>query len=83
MICLDPGHGRGYNHSKVTPSYYEGTRMWEYSLVLKDELEKYGFRVITTRPHLDDDPSLSERGKIAGTCGADLMLSLHSNAPAS
>ena len=58
VICLDPGHGKGYNHSTVTPTYYEGTRMWEYSQILIPELEKYGFTVITTRPSIDDDPSL-------------------------
>ena len=80
-ICIDPGHGKGYNHSKVTPEYYEGTRMWEYSQILIPELKKYGFKVVTTRPSIDDDPTLTQRGKIAGECGADLMLSLHSNAP--
>ena len=82
-VCLDPGHGKGYNHSNVTPAYYEGTRMWEYSRLLMTELQRCGFDVMTTRPNLTDDPSLSERGRMAGNWGADLLLSLHSNAPGS
>ena len=55
--------------------------MFEYAYILKPELEKYGFKVVVTRKTVEDDPTLSQRGKIAGECGADLMLSLHSNAP--
>ena len=57
--------------------------MWKLANFLKIELEKYGFEVITTRPKLDDNPSLSARGQIAGKNGSSLFLSLHSNAPAS
>ena len=82
-ICLDPGHGEGNNQSPVVPEYKEGTRMWEYSWILKKELEEQGFEVFHTRPKITDDPSLSDRGYYAGTKKCDLMLSLHSNAPGS
>lgn len=81
LILLDPGHTEGYNRSQVTPDYAEGTRMWVLSGILKEKLEKCGFSVETTRPRLEDDPSLYERGVMAGKLGADLFLSLHSNAP--
>ena len=80
-ILLDPGHGEGYNRSEVTPAYAEGTRMWAYSRVLKRKLEEKGYEVFTTRPALSDDPTHYERGTMAGKVGAELFLSLHSNAP--
>ncbi len=55
--------------------------MWEFANILKSHLEKAGFNVVTTRPKLSDNPSLSARGKVAGNNKSDLLLSLHSNAP--
>lgn len=82
-ITLDPGHGRTGNPYPPQKGYYEGTQMWKLANFLKAELEKYGFQVVTTRPNLNDDPSLSARGQTAGKNGSALFLSLHSNAPAS
>lgn len=82
-ITLDPGHGRTGNPYPPQKGYYEGAQMWKLANFLKTELEKYGFDVVTTRPRLDDDPSLTERGQTAGQNGSMLFLSLHSNAPAS
>ena len=79
-IVLDPGHGRHGNPYPPQKGYYEGTQMWKLSTYLKPELEKYGFEVKTTRPKVTDDPALSARGKLAA--GHDLIISLHSNAPA-
>ena len=80
IILLDPGHGRYGNRSPVDHDFYEGSRMWRLSEMLKDKLTRKGFEVFTTRLHLDDDPSLYERGSMAGRVGADLFLSLHANA---
>lgn len=82
-ITLDPGHGKTGNPYPPQPGYYEGTQMWKLANFLKVELEKYGFQVVTTRPNLTDDPSLSTRGSAAGKSGSSLFLSLHSNAPGS
>lgn len=82
-ITIDPGHGRTGNPYPPNPVYYEGTQMWKLANFLKAELERYGIEVVTTRPRLDDDPSLTERGQTAGKNGSLLFLSLHSNAPAS
>lgn len=82
-ITLDPGHGKTGNPYPPQKGYYEGTQMWKLANFLKAELKKYGFQVVTTRPNLNDDPSLSDRGQTAGKNGSSLFISLHSNAPAS
>lgn len=77
-ICLDAGHYGKYNRSNVYPSYYESDMNWTLHLLLKKELEKYGFEVITTRDDKDVDLALDKRG--AKSKGCDLFISLHSNA---
>ena len=79
-IVLDPGHGRGDNRGILT-GYAEGTAMWEYARMLASRLRERGMEVSVTRAAADDDPSLSARGK--GAAGADLFLSLHTNAASS
>ncbi|MDD2502522.1 MAG: N-acetylmuramoyl-L-alanine amidase [Clostridia bacterium] len=80
-IILDPGHGRYGNPYPPQKGFYEGTQMWVLANYLKEELEKYGFDVVSTRPDINDMPSLYARGALAK--GASLLLSLHSNAPQS
>lgn len=80
-ICLDAGHYGKYNRSPVVPAYYESDMNWKLHLMLKKELEPYGFEVITTRANKDKDLALEARGKAAKGC--DLFLSLHSNAASS
>lgn len=80
-ICLDAGHYGKYNRSPVVPTYYESDMNWKLHLLLKKELESYGFEVITTRANKDKDLALESRGKAAKGC--DLFLSLHSNAASS
>lgn len=77
-ICIDAGHFGKYNQSKVYPSYYESDMAWKLHLLLKKELEGYGFEVITTRENKDVDLPLATRGMNAKGC--DLFISLHSNA---
>lgn len=81
IITLDPGHGQYGNKSPNNTKYIEGTQMWHLANKLKTSLEKYGFQVVTTRPNIADNPSLNERGSMAGKNGSCLFLSLHSNAP--
>ena len=80
-ITLDPGHGQYGNKSPNNSKYIEGTQMWHLANKLKAALEKYGFEVVTTRPKIADNPSLSARGSAAGKNGSSMFLSLHSNAP--
>jgi N-acetylmuramoyl-L-alanine amidase len=77
-ICIDAGHYGKYNRSPVVPAYYESEMNWKLHLLLKKELEGYGFEVITTRADQAKDLALEARGKASKGC--DLFLSLHSNA---
>ncbi len=77
-ICLDAGHGVGYNPSPADGRYCEGDRMFALQRYLKQALEERGVRVVTTRQTVTDDPDLLRRGAMAAGC--DLLLSLHSNA---
>ena len=77
-ICIDAGHYGKYNRSNVFPAYYESDMTWKLCLLLKKELEKYGFKVITTRENKDIDLALDKRG--AKSKGCALLISLHSNA---
>lgn len=79
-ITLDPGHGQ-FKNPGVLAGYYEGTRVFMLAYELKKELEKYeDVTVRVTREKLEDDPSLTTRGKSAGKNGSTLFISLHTNA---
>lgn len=77
-ICLDAGHYGVYNPSPVERGYVESQVMWKFHLLLKDQLEKRNFEVVTTRKKQAEDMPLEERGRMARGCVA--FLSLHSNA---
>ena len=77
-ICLDAGHYGKYNRSPAVPEYYESDMTWKLHLLLKTELQKYGFEVKTTRADKNKDLYVTDRGKASKGC--DLFLSLHSNA---
>lgn len=76
-IVLDPGHVKGYNKGAAA-GYYEGTAMFAYAGRLAEKLRAAGVGVEITRKQVTDNPTLMERGKVAK--GADLFVSLHSNA---
>lgn len=77
-ICLDAGHYGKYNQSPAVKSYYESDMAWKLHLLLKKELESYGFKVIQTRNTQEKDLDLYDRGTASKGC--DLFLSIHSNA---
>ena len=77
-ICLDAGHYGKRNQSPAVKEYYESWVMWDLHLLLKEELEKYGFTVVTTRKEQSKDLALTSRGSLSKM--SDLFLSLHSNA---
>lgn len=78
-ICLDAGHvGSKYNQSPVVKTYFESEMNWKLHLLLKSELEKRGFDVITTRAKQDADLTVYDRGAAAKGC--NMFISLHSNA---
>lgn len=77
-ICLDAGHYGKYNRAPGVPEYYESEMTWKLHLLLKAELESYGFQVITTRADQTADLELTRRGRASEGCV--LFLSIHSNA---
>ena len=81
LIVIDPGHGQFGNPHTTREGFYEGTQNFILSTHLKNELILRGFDVIMTRECIEDNPSLEERGSIAGRLGAAMFLSIHSNAP--
>ena len=81
LIVIDPGHGEKGNPHPTREGFSEGPQNFILGCHLRDELESRGFEVKMTREKVTDDPSLQERGQLAGKNGAILFLSLHSNAP--
>ena len=81
IIVLDAGHGQFGNPYPLLENTFEGTQNFKLAARLKACLEAKGFTVLLTRNCNEDDPSLEERGKLAGDSPADLFLSIHSNAP--
>lgn len=81
VIVLDPGHGQKGNPHTTKEGYFEGTQNFKLVEKLRRKLEDVGFTVYTTRPCVEDDPTLEERGSLAGKVGADMFISIHSNAP--
>lgn len=79
-ILLDAGHGKGSNYNRGSKFGNEGDNNFKFSLILKRELEKYGFIVGLTRPvdTVGNDDDLYRRGSMGA--GYDLFLSLHTNA---
>lgn len=79
-VCIDAGHIPGANKSPCVPGYSEGTQM----LILADFLaaalrECYDdVEVFFTRDDVHNDMDVVQRGRNAK--GADLFVSLHSNA---
>lgn len=78
IVCIDAGHYGKYNRSPVVPAYYESEMNWKLAHLLDAELACYGIDVRHTRKDASKDMALEERGKASS--GADLFLSLHSNA---
>ena len=78
VVCLDAGHYGKFNRAPAVPEYYESDMVWTLHLLLKKRLEQRGITVTTTRADKNKDLPLVNRGKTAK--GADLFLSLHSNA---
>ena len=79
IVVLDAGHyGSKYNRSPVVKDYYESEAMWKLTNYEKAELEKYGTEVRLTRANQNDNPSVTDRGRMAKGC--DLLVSNHSNA---
>ena len=76
-IVIDPGHTGSYNPG-VCIGYYEGNTMLKLAQFLGTALNALGAAVRYTRTDNSQNPTLTERGRMAA--GADLFISLHSDA---
>ena len=80
LVCIDPGHVKNYNRGAYA-NYYEGNKMYDLAIMLKEEIEKYNnISAFITRNNVSDNPTLEYRAKLALSKGARCFLSLHSDA---
>lgn len=78
-VCLDPGHGPGTVNGSPDGSYKEKEFAWNMYERIRPLLDRHGVNVICTRAE-DTKPSLTARCEASNQAGADLFVSLHSNA---
>lgn len=78
-VCLDPGHGPDTVNGSPDGSYKEREFAWDMYTRIRPLLERRGINVICTRTE-DTKPSLTARCEVSNKAGADLFVSLHSNA---
>ncbi len=80
-IVIDPGHYTEYNKGH-SAGYYEGNAVFKLAQYLKDELQSGTdqIKAILTKNTMAENPSVSERGRIAVRNGATVFISLHTNA---
>ncbi|PTL37767.1 N-acetylmuramoyl-L-alanine amidase [Alkalicoccus saliphilus] len=77
-IAVDPGHG-GRDPGAIANGLQEKEVVLDVGLRLEEELRKAGANVIMTR-RSDWYPSLSDRVSRANSVGADIFVSIHTNA---
>jgi N-acetylmuramoyl-L-alanine amidase len=80
MVVIDPGHGGIDNGTKAASREMEKTIVLEFSLTLRDKLEKTGkYRVAMTRTD-DTFVALGDRVAFARARQAALFISIHADA---
>ncbi|MCI6255923.1 MAG: N-acetylmuramoyl-L-alanine amidase [Clostridiales bacterium] len=79
IVCLDPGHGPGCVNGSPDGSYREYEFAWDMGQRVRRLLEQRGVKVVMTKTE-SEYPSLTTRANVSNRAGADLFLSLHSNA---
>ena len=79
IACLDPGHGPDTVNGSPDGSYKEREFAWDMYTRVRPLLEARGVKVIVTRTE-NTKPSLTDRAKVSNNAGADLFVSLHTNA---
>lgn len=80
LIVLDPGHGGIDNGTRAASGEMEKTIVLEFSLLLRDKIEKTGkYRVLMTRSD-DTFVPLGERVQLARAHQAALFMSIHADA---
>lgn len=79
-LVLDPGHGGGYGRDEYSPGVQEHLQCMQFSLLLKEKLEKLGATVVLTRENNDISPDLYDRTVFARNTDTDMFISIHMNA---
>jgi len=80
LIVIDPGHGGIDNGTRAASGEMEKTIVLEFSLLLRDKIEKTGkYRVVMTRSD-DSFIALGDRVALARTRQASLFISIHADA---
>src|SRR5882757_5301432 len=80
LIVLDPGHGGIDNGTRASSGEMEKTIVLEFSLMLRDKIEKTGkYRVVMTRAD-DNFVALGDRVAIGRERQAALFVSIHADA---
>src|SRR5262245_8464936 len=80
LVVLDPGHGGIDNGTRAASGELEKSIVLEFSLLLRDHIEKTGkYRVLMTRTD-DTFVPLAERVAIARQRQAGLLVSVHADA---
>lgn len=77
-LVIDQGHGAGIAHNRGGVLFNEGDQNFYFTQEIIKAAKKYKVNVTTTRKTIEEDPSLEERARMGN--GADLYLSVHSNA---
>jgi len=78
-VCLDPGHGTNEMNQSPDGTYFEHEFALDMANRIRTHLFRCGVNVKLTRED-SSTPSLTARAATANTFGADLFVSLHSNA---
>ena len=80
LVVIDPGHGGIDNGTRAASGELEKTIVLEFSLLLRDKMEKTGkYRVAMTR--VDDTfVALGDRVQLARSHQAALFISIHADA---
>lgn len=78
VITLDPGHGGNDSGAIGKDESKEKDNTLSQSLILKNYLEKQGFKVYLTRSK-DEFIDLNTRKNIADDYKSDLLISIHNN----
>jgi len=80
LVVIDPGHGGIDNGTRAPSGEPEKTIVLEFSLLLRDKIEKTGkYRVVMTRTD-DTFVPLAERVQLARSRQASLFISIHADA---
>ena len=79
VIVIDPGHGGKDSGAIGIGSKLEKDVVFSTALIVKDALEKHGYKVILTRDS-DYFVELQDRTRFANNKLADLFISIHANA---